>query len=762
MKDLSKVHKIAFVGDHLPRKCGIATFTSDLLAAVAAAHPQSQCLCVSVNDIKGGYDYPEVVRFEIEEQDLSSYLRAADFLNISDVDMVCLQHEFGIFGGPAGGHILAFLRELRMPVVTTLHTVLCEPRADQRRVMRELISLSTRIVVMAERGRQMLQDIYGAPLAKIDLIAHGIPDVGFVDPTYFKDQFGVEGKVVLLTFGLLSPNKGIEYVLNALPQIVAEFPDVVYIVLGATHPNELREHGEAYRVSLELLAKKNKIEKNVIFYNDFVDLENLKEFIGTADLYITPYLNEAQITSGTLAYAFGAGKAVVSTPYWHAAELLAEDRGVLVPFADAQAMASEVIGLLRDDTRRHTMRKNAYKIGREMVWSNVAQLYMHTFELARLEGAAPSRKSLVTKTLDQRPRELPELKLDHLARMTDSTGVFQHAVFDVPNFSQGYCTDDNARAFILAVLLGELEEDPERVRALATTCAAFLHHAFDGEARRFHNHMSFDRKWLDAQGSEDCQGRALWALGVGVGRSPVRSFQMMAGQLFALALPALGEFTSPRAWAFGLIGIHEYLRRLSGDSLVNQTRDTLTRRLMQLLERNATPDWCWFEESLSYDNAKLAHALILSGHATGQEEVFERGLQALRWLNELQVSEMGHFRPIGSNGFYRRGGERANFDQQPIEAQAMVSACLEAYRATADIWWYEQAQRAFDWFLGWNDLGLELYSPESGGCGDGLHVDRVNGNQGAESTLAFLLSLSEMRLAQNMVTSFREPVAIGA
>jgi len=762
MQPTNKVRKIAFVGDHLPRKCGIATFTSDLLAAVAAAHPQSQCFCVSVNDIKGGYDYPEVVRFEIEEQDLSSYLRAADFLNISNVDIVCLQHEFGIYGGPAGGHILAFLRELRMPVVTTLHTILREPRPDQRRVMQELISLSTRLVVMVERGRQMLLDIYHAPPEKIDLISHGIPDVGFVDPTYFKDQFGVEGKVVLLTFGLLAPNKGIEYMLNALPQILTEFPDVVYIVLGATHPNELREHGEAYRVSLEMLAKKNKVEKNVIFYNDFVDLENLKAFIGAADLYITPYLNEAQITSGTLAYTFGAGKAVISTPYWHAAELLAEDRGVLVPFGDAPAIAREVLALLGDDTRRHAMRKNAYRIGREMVWSNVAQLYMRSFESSRLEGAALSRKFLVTKTLDQRPRELPELKLNHLSRMTDSTGVFQHAIFGVPNFSEGYCTDDNARAFILAVLLGELEEEPERARAIATTCAAFLHHAFDTKSQRFHNLMSFDRRWLDDQGSEDSQGRALWALGVAVGRSPLRCFQMIAGQLFALALPALTDFTSPRAWAFGLIGIHEYLRRLSGDSLVNQTRETLTCRLMKLYEQSVKPGWCWFEDELSYDNAKLAHALILSGHATGQPAVFERGLEALRWLNDLQISENGHFRPIGSNGFYRRGGPRAHFDQQPIEAQAMVSACLEAYRATADTWWYEQAERAFDWFIGWNDLGLELYSPESGGCGDGLHVDRVNGNQGAESTLAFLLSLTEMRLAQNMVTSFKEPIALGA
>jgi hypothetical protein len=606
----------------------------------------------------------------------------------------------------------------------------------------------------------MLQDIYQAPPAKIDLIPHGIPDIGFVDPTYFKDQFGVEGRVVLLTFGLLSPNKGIEYVLNALPQILAEFPEVVYIVLGATHPNELREHGEAYRLSLEILAKKNKIEKNVIFYNQFVDLETLKDFIGAADLYITPYLNEAQITSGTLAYTFGAGKAVVSTPYWHAAELLAGDCGVLVPFGDAPAIASEVIGLLQDDTRRNAIRKNAYKIGREMVWSNVAQLYMHSFERSRMEVAALSRKVLAIKTLDQKPRELPKIKLSHLSRMTDSTGVFQHAFFSVPNFSEGYCTDDNARAFILAVRLGELGEDPEYVRNLATTSAAFLHHAFDLKTKRFHNHLSFDRHWLDEQGSEDSQGRALWALGIGVGRSPRRSFKIMAGQLFALALPALTGFTSPRAWAFGLIGIHEYLRRLSGDSLVNQMRETLTCRLMDLFEATARPDWQWFEEELSYDNAKLAHALILSGQATGQKAVLERGLQALRWLTELQVSEKGHFRPIGSNGFYRRGGARAQFDQQPIEAYATVSACLDAYRATADFWWYEQAQCAFDWFIGWNDLGLELYFPETGGCRDGLHVDRANGNQGAESTLAFLLSLAEMQLAQNTLTSFKEPIAV--
>jgi glycosyltransferase involved in cell wall biosynthesis len=759
MESPSPPRRIAFVGNYPPRKCGIATFTSDVLAAVATAHPQSHCLAVPINDVPGGYDYPDTVQFEIEEQDVASYQRAADFLNIGNVDIVSMQHEFGIYGGPAGSHVLALLRELKMPVVTTLHTVLSDPNPDQQRVMQEVIARSTRLVVMSERGRHMLQQIYRTPLAKVDLIPHGIPDIPFVDPSYYKDQFGVEGRVVVLTFGLLSPNKGIEHVLNALPSVLAEFPNVVYIVLGATHPNEVREHGEVYRLGLERLAKKNRVEKSVIFYNRFVAIDELKEFIGAADLYVTPYLHEAQITSGALAYTFGAGKAVISTPYWHAAELLADDRGVLVPFGDAPAIAREINGLLRDETRRQAMRKNAYKLGREMIWSRVAQTYMQSFEQARIEGAVLSRKSFATKTLDKAPRQLPDVTLDHLLRMTDSTGVFQHAVFSVPNFSEGYCTDDNARAFILAVLLDELREEPDRIRALATTYAAFLHHAFNQKTRRFHNLLGFDRRWADEEGSEDSHARAIWALGTGAGRSRHRSFQAIAGQLFAQALPVMTGFSSPRAWAFGLVGIHEYLSRMSGDRAAAQVRDTLTQLLMGLFDRTAQPDWPWFEEELTYDNAKLPHALILTGSATNQPAVLERGLATLRWLAEVQTSENGHLRPIGSNGFYRRGGPRALFDQQPIEAQAMVSASLAAYRATSDAWWLEQAHRAFDWFLGWNDLGLELYAPSTGGCRDALHVDRVNGNQGAESTLSFLLALADMQRLQNTVIVLDRPVS---
>ena len=755
----SSVRTVAFLGNYLPRKCGIATFTSDLLGAVAARHPQSRCFAVPVNDIEGCYQYPDVVRFEIEERDLASYRRAADYLNASKVDVVSIQHEFGIFGGPAGNHLLTLLRDLKAPVVTTLHTVLLKPNGDQLHVMQKLIAHSTRLVVMTERGRTILQEVYHAPPAKIDLIPHGIPDVPFVAPDFYKGQFGMNGRKVLLTFGLLSPNKGIEHVLHALPDVVAEFPDLVYMVLGATHPHELRERGESYRFGLEAIVRNNKIEKNVIFHNRFVELKELTEFIGAADLYITPYLDEAQITSGTLAYAFGAGKAVVSTPYWHAAELLRDQRGVLVPFADPKAIAREVSGLLRDETRRQAMSDRAYKLGRAMVWSNTAELYMGSFEAAQQQAA--QRESVAASGFARRPHDSPELNLDHLYHMTDSTGIFQHANFTSPNLSEGYCTDDNARALILAVHLGQLDEAPERVRALATTYAEFLYHAFNPKTVRFHNFLSIDRHWLDEQGSEDCHGRAIWALGTAVGRSPHWISHAKAERLFAQALPAVTHFTSPRAWAFSLIGIHEYLRRSKGDRLAMEVRQELTGRLMTIFDKVAEPGWTWFEDGLAYDNAKLPHALIVSGRATGQLSVFKRGLQALRWLVGVQTSQRGQLRPIGSNGFYRRNGARADYDQQPIEAQTTLSACLEAYRATFDPWWYEQAQRAFDWFLGSNDLGEELYCAHTGGCRDGLHVDRRNENQGAESSLAFLLSLAEMRLAQNTaITTERAGVVV--
>ena len=752
---MNEVRTIAFLGDYFPRKCGIATFTQDLHRAVSERFSDVKCCVVPVDDIEGGYDYPSEVRFQIAEQDFDSYLRAADFLNFGNADVVCVQHEFGIYGGPSGSHVLGLLRDLRMPVVTTLHTVLRDPNSEQRRVVEQLADVSARLIVMSEKGKSFLQEIYGIDDSKIAVIPHGIPDVPFVDTSSFKDKFGVNGKQVALTFGLLAPNKGIEHALRAVPAVLREFPDFVYIVLGATHPNLVRAHGEAYRLSLERLAQDLGIKRNVIFYNRFVELRELTEFLGAADLYITPYLNAAQVTSGTLAYAFGCGKAVISTPYWHAEELLADDRGVLVPFAESEPISKAIIGLLSDEPRRSAMRKRAYMLGREMIWSNVAHLYLDTFEQARRNLVdRPGRRYLVP-TLEERPLDLPVLRTDHLANMTDSTGIFQHASFTIPNFEHGYCTDDNARALMLTVLLEELGNDSPLVLRLATTYAAFVNAAFNGGDGRFRNFMTLQRRWVHDQGSDDCCGRAIWALGTCVGRSRRADFQYWSVELFNRALPTMTELTSPRAYAFALLGIHEYFRRLSGDRRVDQIRETLTSRLIELYDATATEDWPWFEEVASYDNARLSQALIVSGQQSGNPRSLEIGLRTLQWLLKVQSSSHGHLRPIGSNGFYRRGGECAQFDQQPVEVQAIVSACIAAWTATNDPTWLAEARLAFEWFMGRNDLGLEVYYAGTGGCRDGLHQDRVNQNQGAESMLAFQLALAELELTDRALTTFR-------
>ncbi len=764
MPRITEIRKLGFIGDYLPRKCGIATFTADLCGSVASQYRSVDCSVVPVNDIAEGYEYPPEVHYEFAQQELDAYRRAADFLNFSNVDVVCLQHEFGIYGGQAGRHILALLRDLRMPIVTTLHTVLREPNGDQRRVMRELAELSSRLIVMSQRGREFLLDVYGVPDAKIDVIAHGIPDMPFVDPNSSKDQFGVEGKHVVLTFGLLSPNKGIEYALRALPEAIREFPNLVYIVLGATHPNLVREQGETYRLSLERMASDLGVRKNVFFYNRFVERHELIEFIAAADIYLTPYLEVAQITSGTLAYAFGCGKPVISTPYWHAEELLADGRGVLVPFKDPAAISEEISSLLRDEPRREAMRRRAYSLGREMIWSHVAHLYMDSFQRARRIRIDRPVKPLAIQTLDERPWELPKWRLEHLIRMTDSTGLLQHAKYTLPNFAEGYCTDDNARALQFVMYLEEMGLDTAETQRATTRYAAFLDAAFDPARRRFRNFLTFDRKWVheDELGSDDCFGRAILALGACVGRSKQRSLQSWAMEVFHQALPNSLEISSPRAWAATLLGIDEYLRRLGGDRVVSQVRTALVEKLTDLCQRASSDDWQWFEETLSYDNAVLPHALILSGRSSGDAQAQELGLRTLAWLTKIQRSPRGHFRPIGSNGFYRQGSQRADFDQQPIEAWATVSACIEAYRATEEASWLNEARLAFEWFLGRNDLGVELYDASTGGCHDGLHPDRVNENQGAESTLAFLLSLAEFRQLENSLAAFRRAAEAAA
>jgi glycosyltransferase involved in cell wall biosynthesis len=751
---ISVLERIAFIGNYLPRQCGIATFTTDLCEAIAAECSNTTCIALPVNDTEAGYDYPPRVRFELTEKDIDSYRRAADFLNINNVDIVSLQHEYGIFGGRAGSYILALLRELRMPIVTTLHTILQNPDPDQRQVLKEVAALSDRLVVMSERGAQFLQQVYHVMAEKIDVIPHGIPDVPFVDPSFHKDLFGVEGKLVLLSFGLLSPDKGIENVIAALPAIVDRYPNLVYIILGVTHPHVIQQEGETYRLSLQWLAREKGVEAHVIFYKRFVSIEELVEFIGAADIYITPYLNATQIASGTLAYTLGAGKAVISTPYWYAEEMLAEGRGALVPFRDPAALAEKVIDLLDNEAKRHAMRKRAYLFGRAMIWPRVARRYIESFDRARAERRNFIPPNFKAKALDNRPAELPPLKLDHLHRMTDETGMLQHALFIVPNYREGYTTDDNARALMVSALLEALGSG--EALELTSRYLAFVWYAFDTETRRFRNFMDYNRRWIEESCSDDSHGRALWALGTLLGRSNTPALHSMAGRLFEQALPTILDTTSPRAWAFTLIGIHEYIQRFAGDRRVGQVREELAGRLLRLYQSHRTDEWQWFEPGLTYCNPALPHALLMCGQSIPNTAMTEAGLESLNWLTTLQRSQTGYFVPIGSNGFYERGGTRARFDQQPVEAQAMVSACLAAYQLTGNKCWHKEAHSAFDWFLGRNDLNLPVYDPTTGGCRDGLHPDRPNENQGAESTLAFLHALLELRLSEDTILSLKE------
>lgn len=739
------VRHVALLGNALPRHCGIATFTSDLRMALSEEKLELQCGIIAMNDLGRRHQYEEEVLFEIAEGDMSAYRRAADFLNVGGFDVLCLQHEYGIFGGRAGGHILGTLGRLRMPIVTTLHTVLSEPSPDQRKVMDTILHLSSRVVVMSRAGVEILIELHGVSPDKIDLIPHGIPTLPDRDKS--RARLRSNDSLQLLTFGLLSPDKGLEYVIDALPAVVARFPNTRYVILGATHPKVCDSQGETYRRSLQIRAEKLGVSDHVEFHDRFVSAQALGEFLSAADVYLTPYLNPEQITSGTLAYAVGTGKPVISTPYRYAQELLAEDRGIVVPYRDSGAISEALLRLLGDPEELRALGARAKVLGAEMAWSSVATSYKSTFEVAHAEFSARRKSRALRLPWRGSQVELPEMNLRHVEALTDDTGILQHAVFSVPRYEDGYCIDDNARALLLTSLLDETgTDDLAKGRTLSSRYLAFVSHAFNPETSRFRNFMSYSRQWNESSGSEDSHGRTLWALGTVIGQAREPGRKSLAGQLFHDALHAVSDFASPRAWAFTLLGIFEYMKAYEGDREIESVQRSLSTRLLSRFSRTFDQAWPWCEERLTYDNARLPQALIVSGRSLGDDELIRSGVGALTWLCNVQQSGSGTFSPVGSNGFYQRGTAKARFDQQPIEACATVSACLDAWRVTGDEVWAREMWRAFRWFLGENDINTPLYDPLTRGCRDGLHPDRANENQGAESTLSFLLALADMHL----------------
>jgi glycosyltransferase involved in cell wall biosynthesis len=756
---MTSLRRIAVIGNSLPRRCGIATFTTDLQRAISAPRPDLETCIVAMTDRGQAYDYPPAVAFQIRDDRAEDYLRAADFLNAGRFDAVCLQHEFGIFGGEAGAHILALLARLTMPVVTTFHTVLANPTARQRTVMERIVDASSKVVVMANNARELLRSVYLVPDDKIEVIAHGIPDVAFVGPDAAKARLGFDGKSIILTFGLLSPNKGIEVMIDAMPSILKHRADAVYVVLGATHPNLVRDQGEAYRESLMARVRELGVEDRVVFLDRFVDQATLLEFISMCDVYVTPYLNEAQMTSGTLAYSFGLGKPVVSTPYGHARELLADGCGVLVPFGDAAAIGGEIAKLLTDDARRQAMCRRAYAMSRMMTWERTAERYISVLENARLGHRLKvlARPGTVSQeTLGPAP---PDMQIGHFLTMCDDIGLFQHAVQSVPDRSHGYCVDDNARALLLACALNCPGEQPLS-DILASRFAAFVQHAWNPDTGQFRNFMGFNRTWLEDRGSEDSHGRTLWALGESARADASPSRRRWAMALFAEALSAATKFGSPRAWAFTLLGLDAYCAVAPDDLHAREIRHSLADRLTSCLASVETPDWVWFEEGLAYDNARLSQALVVTGIATRTPAYLDAGVRSLRWLMTQQTTAAGHFRPVGTAGFGEQRQDPRAFDQQPLEATATIAACLAAWRADGDAEWKAMARRAFAWFLGSNDLSLPLVDPHTGSCRDGLHPDRANENRGGESVVCYLLALAEIRQLARVSISLTKPAAL--
>ncbi|MBN1126022.1 MAG: glycosyltransferase [Sedimentisphaerales bacterium] len=729
--------KVAFVATYPPRRCGIATFTADLITSVSANAGQYFEPLVVAMQSDQPCSHPSSVKFEIRTQVKNDYLCAADYLNFSHIDLISVQHEFGIFGGPAGGYLNLLLRRVNAPIVTTLHTVLADPTEEYRKATLDICDMSDNLVVMNERGIDMLREVYGVNTDKVVLIPHGIPDLPFVDSSYYKHRFGMEGRKTILTFGLLSRNKGIENMLYALPEIIQVDPSVLYIILGATHPGVLQYEGEAYRFGLQQLVKELGLGEHVIFHNRFVTDDRLHDFLCASDIYVTPYRSREQLTSGTLAFAVGAGKAVVSTRYWAAEELLRNGRGKLVNFDDPKNLAKAVISLLKNEGRFHSIRRKAYDYGRERTWPEIGNQYWKLFNTQTPIVEKLARQIVIPTQEPLSLKELPECSLDHIKRLTDDTGLLQHAKSTIPDRDHGYCTDDNARAVVVMAKHYAQYSDPESLR-LFDIYLSFLHYAQDANGL-VRNFMGYDRRWWAEEPAHDALGRTLWAFGAVLSQPPASRYVPLVKDCFDHSVQHV-PVLSPRGKAYSIFGMAEYLKQFPGASDIKRHFLLAADFLWDLFHRTHDEKWLWFEDILAYDNAVLPHAMYVAAQVTGEQKYLDVAEKTSRFLLDNTFID-GRFRFIGCNGWYPRGGHRSSFGQQPIEAVSTVMMLRAAYNVTGDLSMLTLQRLAFDWFLGRNDLHVPIFDFQTKGCSDGLERTGVNMNQGAESMVSFFLSL---------------------
>jgi glycosyltransferase involved in cell wall biosynthesis len=731
--------KIAYISTYPPRECGIATFNHNLLRAIgydkSAVSEDSYVVAMNDSEHLDTYEYPPEVKYEIRQENQKDYIRAADHINTSLVDACIMEHEFGIYGGENGVYILPLIARLQKPLITILHTILKDPTYMQLTIIREIAKYSSRIVVMSHRAVGFLTSIYGISYNKIQLIEHGVPDLEAKADNPVKESIAFKNKKVLFTFGLISRNKGLETVIEALPQIVAKNPDVMYVVLGTTHPGVIRNSGEEYRESLKKLARQLGVADNLTFINKFVSEEQLFDYLTACDMYITPYLNEAQITSGTLSYAVGAGAAVISTPYWHAQELLADNRGRLFDFKDADALANIVNELFEDQKKLDDLKSNAYEYGLHLRWPSTGQVFVDVLEEAIYKSLAEKEENS-KQIID--PDAMPSFSLAHIKRLTDDTGIVQHAKYGIPNLKEGYCLDDNARALIMAILAYQQTKSKVALELLPIYLSYIQYMQCDDG--NFRNFLSFTREYLDEVGTEDSFGRTIWSLGYLINNAPNNSYREFARELFDKSVPHFKNLEHLRGIGNTMIGISHFLKSNPGNEHMKDQFDRLADPLKAAYRNSKKGHWHWFEEKMTYDNAILPLALLCHYQTTKNQESLDIALESMAYLSQKTLSQ-DYLNPVGNDGWlYRDGPEMALYDQQAIETMAMVLMYFKAYEITHDLAYIKKMYLCYQWFLGENSLKLPLFDHETKGCGDGLQPHGVNRNQGAESTLAYWIS----------------------
>jgi glycosyltransferase involved in cell wall biosynthesis len=728
--------KFAYIGTYPPRQCGIGAFTQNLLEAMVHQKGEKKSehegIVVAINDPDESYEYPEEAKFTIRQERQRDYIQAAKFINFSGSDICILEHEYGIFGGESGVYILPLLHRLEIPLMVTLHTILKNPSYNEKAILQEIGKMANMIVVMSNRAIKFLTEIFMIPSEKIFLFEHGVPDLKF-SQEQTKKEFNLEGKKVLMTFGLLSRNKGIETVIRALPEVVAKHPNIIYIILGKTHPSVIRYSGEEYRNYLRRLIKSLELENHVFFLNEFIDQNELFKYLYATDIYITPYLNEAQITSGTLSYAVGTGAAVLSTPYWHAQELLADGRGRLFDFNNSIQLSEILIELLDKPDVLKNLRKRAYDYGRNITWPKIGKLYIEVAE--KIAKETPVK--MVSKETIVDPLILPNFTLAHVRRLTDDTGIIQHAKYGVPNLKEGYCIDDNARALLMVLMAYNQKKDPLALELLPIYLS-YIHYMQNKDGT-FRNFLSFKRDYLDEVGSEDSFGRTIWALGYLLGNSPNDAYYQSGKMIFFDAAKNFDKLKSLRGIANTIIGICYYLRTNKSDDSMTEILREMVYKIIDHYDNESTPDWKWFESILSYDLGIIPLSLFYSYEFLSEDKILDTAITSMDFLTSVSMKD-DSLSLIGNEKWYRKGGERSPYAQQPIDAMAMVLMYYQAFIATKNKEYLNLMFTSFMWFLGENDLRMTLYDFETLGCCDGIEKYGINRNQGAESTLAYLIS----------------------